>query len=54
MTIDFHLYGQTHIAHLAVKEILCSANATNTAGITMILLFVRIIKEIAYQAGVLR
>lgn len=53
MTIGFQLKRQAHITHLTVKEIITATDTTNAASITMVLIFVIIVKQITHQTRVL-
>lgn len=54
MAVRAQLHRQTHVAHLTVEEIAAAAEATNAAAMAMVLILVLVVKQIAYQAGVLR
>jgi len=53
VAIDLQLDRQTHIADLAVKEVFGSSNPTDSTSMTMVLLLIRIVEEVADQAGIL-
>lgn len=44
VTFSLQLHRKTHIAHLAVEKAILSANAADTAGITMVLRLVVVVK----------
>lgn len=53
VAIDLQLDRQTHIADLAVKEVFGSSNPTDSTSMTMVLLLIRIVEEVADQTGIL-
>lgn len=53
MAIVAQLYRQAHVAHLTVEEVTASAQPTNAAAMTMVLVLVLVVEQIADQARVL-
>lgn len=51
--IPFEVFGQTHVTRWTMEEVLASSDATNTTPITMELLFIFIIEELAFKAEIL-
>lgn len=53
MSIDLQSYGQTHVTHFAMEEILSTTNATNATAIAMILFLISIVEQVTDETGVL-